>query len=64
MVNQSKPPLPPNMPYHQPLNYPKYVKYSNLDVHVKVFKVVEMKHFCNQNQLCITKSKRILTILM
>jgi hypothetical protein len=39
MVNPSKTPLPPNRPYHQPLNYPKYVKDFDLDVHVKVFKV-------------------------
>jgi len=39
MVHPSKPPLPPNRPYHWPFNYPKYVKDSNLDAHVKVFKV-------------------------
>jgi hypothetical protein len=39
MVNQGKPPLPPNRPYHQPLNYPKYVKDSNPNAHVRVFKV-------------------------
>jgi hypothetical protein len=39
MVNLGRPPLPPNRPYHWPLNYPKYVKGSDLDVHVKVFKV-------------------------
>jgi hypothetical protein len=38
MVNSSRPPLPPNMPYCQPLNYTKYVKNSDLDVHVKVLK--------------------------
>ncbi len=38
MVNISKPPLPPNKPYHRPHNYPKYVKHSNLDAHVRVFK--------------------------
>ncbi len=38
MVNPSKPPLPPNRPYHRPINYPKYVKDSNPDAHVKVFK--------------------------
>jgi hypothetical protein len=36
MVHPSQPPLPPNRPYHRPLNYPKYVKDSN--AHVKVFK--------------------------
>jgi hypothetical protein len=39
MMDLGKPPLPPNRPY-QPFNYPKYVKDSNLDVYVKVFKVV------------------------
>ncbi len=38
MVNPSKPPLPPNMSYRQSLNYLKYVKDSNLDAHVKLFK--------------------------
>jgi hypothetical protein len=38
MVNPSMPPLPPNRPYHQPLNYPKYVKDFNPNAHVKVFK--------------------------
>jgi hypothetical protein len=37
MVNLGKPPLPPNRPYRQPLNYPEYVKDFDLDVHVKVF---------------------------
>jgi hypothetical protein len=39
MVNLGKPPLPPNRLYHQPFNYPKYVKDFDLDVHVKIFKV-------------------------
>jgi hypothetical protein len=39
MVNLRRPPLPPNRPYCWPLNYPKYVKDSNPDVHVKVLKV-------------------------
>ncbi len=39
MVNPSKPPLPPNKPYHQPFKYPKYVKDSNLDVHVIILKL-------------------------
>jgi hypothetical protein len=38
MVNPSMPPLPPNRPYHQPFNYPKYVKDFNPNAHVKVFK--------------------------
>ncbi len=37
-MNPCMPPLPPNRPYRQPFNYPEYVKDSNLDVHVKVFK--------------------------
>jgi hypothetical protein len=37
MVHPSRPPLPPSRPYRQPLNYPEYVKDSNLDVHVRVF---------------------------
>jgi hypothetical protein len=39
MVDPNRPPLPPNKPYHQPLNYPKYVKDSNPNAHVRVFKV-------------------------
>jgi len=38
MLNLGKPPLPPNRPYCQPFNYPKYVKDSNPNVHVRVFK--------------------------
>jgi hypothetical protein len=38
MVNPNMPPLPPNRPYRQPFNYPKYVKDSNPNAHVKVFK--------------------------
>jgi hypothetical protein len=38
MVNLGKPSLPPNKPYRWPLNYPEYVKDSNLDAHVRVFK--------------------------
>jgi hypothetical protein len=37
-MNLSKPPLPPNKPYHQPLNYLEYVKNFNLDARVRVFK--------------------------
>jgi hypothetical protein len=40
MVNPSKPPLPPNRSYHQPFNYHEYVKDFDLDVHLRVFKVV------------------------
>ncbi len=39
MVNPSKPPLPPNKPYCHPLNYLEYVKDSNSNVHVIIFKV-------------------------
>ncbi len=38
MMDPSEPPLPPNRPYHWPLNYPKIVKDSNLDAHVRIFK--------------------------
>jgi hypothetical protein len=38
MVNLGKPPLPPNKPYHWPLNNPKYVKDFDLDAHVRIFK--------------------------
>ncbi len=34
MMNSGKPPLPPSMPYHH-----EYVKDSDLDIHVKVFRV-------------------------
>ncbi len=39
MVHPSMPPLSPNIPYHQPFNYPSYVKDFDLNVHVIVFKV-------------------------
>jgi hypothetical protein len=39
MTNPSRPPLSPNRHYCRPFNYPKYVKNSNPNVHVKVFKV-------------------------
>jgi len=39
MVNPSRPPLPPNRPYRQPLNYPDYVKDFDLDAYVRLFKV-------------------------
>jgi len=39
MVHLSRPPLPLNIPYCWPLNYPKYVKDFDPYVHVRVFKV-------------------------
>jgi hypothetical protein len=39
-MNRSRPPLPPNRPYRWPLNYPKYVKDSDLNVHVRMFKAM------------------------
>jgi len=39
MMNSSKTPLPPNKSYCWTLNYLEYVKDSNLDAHVRVFKV-------------------------
>jgi hypothetical protein len=44
MMNLDIPPLPPNRPYHQLLNYPKYVKDSDPNVHVKVFKATIRKN--------------------
>ncbi len=38
MVHPGMPPLPPSRPYHRPLDYPKYVKDFDLDVHVRIFK--------------------------
>jgi hypothetical protein len=40
MVHLGRPPLPPNRPYRQPLNYPKYVKDSNPNAHVRIFQTV------------------------
>jgi hypothetical protein len=40
MVNPSRPPLPSNRPYCWPFNYLEYVKDSNPNAHVRVFKVV------------------------
>jgi hypothetical protein len=37
-MNSSKPSLPPNRPYRRPFNYLEYVKDSNPDAHVRVFK--------------------------
>jgi hypothetical protein len=36
MMNPSIPPLPPNKPYRQPFNYPKYVKFFDPYAHVRV----------------------------
>jgi hypothetical protein len=36
MVNLGMPPLPPNRPYHWPINYPKCVKDFDPNVHVNV----------------------------
>ncbi len=49
MMDPNRPPLPPNKPYHRPLNYLEYMKNSNQDVHVRVFKATikingERKH--------------------
>ncbi len=38
IMNSSKPSLPPNRPYRRPFNYLEYVKDSNPDAHVRVFK--------------------------
>jgi hypothetical protein len=38
MVNPSRPPLPPNIAYCLPFNYHEYVKDSDLDTHIRVFK--------------------------
>jgi hypothetical protein len=39
IMNPCRPPLPQNKPYRQPFNYPKYVKNSNPNAHVRVFKI-------------------------
>jgi hypothetical protein len=39
MVNPSRSPLPLNIPYRRSFNYLEYVKDSDLNVHVKIFKV-------------------------
>jgi hypothetical protein len=38
MVNLCRPPLPPNKPYHRPLNYLEYVKVFDPNVLNRVFK--------------------------
>jgi hypothetical protein len=38
MVNPSRPPLPLNMPYCRPFNYLEYVKDSDRNAHVRIFK--------------------------
>jgi hypothetical protein len=40
MIHLGKSPLPPSKPYRRPLNYLKYVKDSDPNVHVKIFKDV------------------------
>jgi hypothetical protein len=39
MMDPGRPPLPPNIPYHRPLNYPKYVKDFDPNALVIIFKV-------------------------
>jgi hypothetical protein len=39
MLNPSKPPLPPNKPYHWPLNNFEYVKDFDPNVHVIFLKI-------------------------
>jgi hypothetical protein len=39
MVIPDRPPLPLNMFYFRPLNYLEYVKDSNRNAHVRIFKV-------------------------
>jgi hypothetical protein len=39
LVHLGKPPLPPNKLHHRPFNYLEYVKDSDPNVHVRVFKV-------------------------
>jgi len=38
MVHLGRPPLPLSKPYHRPLNYLEYVKDSDPNAHVRVFK--------------------------
>jgi len=38
MMHPSRPPLPLNRPYCRPLNYLEYVKNSDPNAHVRVFK--------------------------
>jgi hypothetical protein len=38
MMNPNLPPLPPNMPYCWPFNYPKYVKDFDPNAHVRVLR--------------------------
>jgi hypothetical protein len=38
MMNPSRPPLPPNKPYCRPFNYLEYVKNSDPNAHVGLFK--------------------------
>jgi hypothetical protein len=58
-MNPSKPPLPLNKLYHQPLNYPKYVKDFDLYIHVKVLKSTysDMKSHLMKLRLCFKKCK-------
>jgi len=50
------PPLPPNRTYCRSLNYPEYVKDSDPDVRVKVFKVairVIVKQMMQKLLICL-----------
>jgi hypothetical protein len=38
MMDLGRPPLPPNTPYHRPLNYPEYVKDFDPNALVRIFK--------------------------
>jgi hypothetical protein len=55
----NKPPLPPNKPYHRPFNYLDYVKDSDPNVHVRVFKTTirangEIEDVDIDNLFCFT----------
>jgi hypothetical protein len=41
MVHLNKPPLPQSKVYCRPLNYPKYVKDFDPNVHVRIFKAAK-----------------------
>jgi hypothetical protein len=49
MVNPSKPPLPPNRPYHRPLNYIEYVKNSDLIGVTIIWEIIHIVFLQNYN---------------
>jgi hypothetical protein len=66
MVNLDMPPLTPNRPYRQPLNYLQYVKDFDPNAHVKIFKAA-IKQMVKQRMqkllICLVLPSKILCLI-